>query len=368
MKKLLFSTALVLVCSLSIAQNMLDSNSWTVGTGSVGEFDKSGLIHKNSRELGKNHLGEEVVLWKATPDADSDPDGGWNTDYYTIDATASYRFSVWIKKTNSNDGATFFGFSSYDNGIHYGLTLSDWLDPNPYFWHGDLPQLDTWYLLVGYVHKNGHSATTSLGGIYDGETGEKVLVTRDYKFENGATNLRHRAYLFYDNNTADRQYFYAPRIDPITGNEPTIHQLLNGNKFSKLVFSYDTAGNQTENFYCNDPSFCSTSAARKEHITASSAVDVQYLAEELPENSILDNHLHISPNPTSGLVVFSLGAHLLKNIHAIQLYSSNSVLVQTIAATSNHFEVDLSKLPIGLYFVHIHLRKGKSMTKKIVKY
>lgn len=40
------------------------------------------------------------------------------------------------------------------------------------------------------------------------------------------TSTRHRAYLYYDSNVSDRQYFYGPRLEEVNGNEPTISSLL----------------------------------------------------------------------------------------------------------------------------------------------
>ena len=301
--------------------------NWTIGTGSVSGFGQNGATSENSRELGRNHIGEEVVLWKATPDASSNADGGWNTSWiHRINSNTSYRYSVWIKKTTSNNGSTYFGFYANDSG---SLRLNGTYNGNPYFFAGDLPKLNRWYLLVGYVHKSSHTGTTNTGGIYDGTTGEKVRTITDYKLKNTVTALRHRSYLYYDINTLDRQYFYEPRIDPINGNEPTIYELLKINNDSKIILSYDIAGNQTQNFYCGDPSYCTPPAARKQEKEkiedyVSSATEentTEETKEEVLDQPISDSHIHIYPNPTSGLVTLKLENTLLKNIHSIKLYN-----------------------------------------------
>ena len=87
-------------------------------------------------------------------------------------------------------------------------------------------------MLVGYVHGSTYNSNISYGGIYDSATGDKVLNITDYKLKNTVTAIRHRAYLYYDTNTSDRQYFYAPRMELVDGNEPELEQLLglnNGN-------------------------------------------------------------------------------------------------------------------------------------------
>ena len=352
----------------NIDTNLLDDSTWTVGCGSVSGFSQNGSTSENCRELGRSHVGDEVVLWKAINDASSHADGGWNTGWISsgVNHNTTYRYSVWIKKTNSNDGSTYFGFNANSSG---SLRLNGTYNGNPYFWSGDLPKLNRWYLLVGYVHKSSHTGTSNTGGIYDGTTGEKIRTITDYKLKNTVTRIRHRSYLYYDPNTLDRQYFYEPRIDPIIGNEPTIQELLKINTDSKLIISYDLAGNQIQNFYCGDPSYCSPPAARKqkekeEHV--SSTTDDEN-AEEV-EGVTLNNHdVHIYPNPTSGFVTLRLENIPLKNIHSIKLYNTNSVLVKNTNPKNNTIRLDLSSLASGVYFVHIHVNEGKSITKKVIK-
>ena len=343
---------------------------WTVGCGSVTGFAQNGTTSENCRELGSNHIGENVVLWKAGNDAKSDADGGWNSSWVTVSPHHSYRFSVWIKKTNSHDGYSHFGFYANNSG---SLTLNGTYNGNPYFWYGDLPTLNRWYLLVGYVHKNGHKGTTHQGAIYDGTTGEKVQTLTDYTLKNTVTALKHRSYLYYDPNTLDRQYFYHPRMDILTGNAPTITELLHINTQSKITLSYDVAGNQTQRLYCQDPS-CSPLDTRKseEQLVANmaaSTTEEQHTGEEeslTTKGPSLATYLHIYPNPTSGQVTLQLNHALLSRIRTIQLYNTNSVLVKQIMPQPN-IPLDISDSPSGTYFVHIHIHGGGSITKKIIK-
>lgn len=352
--------------------NMLDYSTWAVGTGSTSGFTRNGAENENVRELGRNHVGEEVVLWKAVPGSASDADGGWSTGWINASDDMSYRFSVWIKKTNSNYGSTYLGFYANNEG---SLKLDGTYNRNPYFWSGDLPKLNRWYLIVGYVHKSSHTGTTNTGGIYDGTTGKKIKTITDYKLKSTVTALKHRSYLYYDTNILDRQYFYAPRIDKVTGNEPTIEDLLRINNESKLIVSYDIAGNQTQTFYCGDPSYCSPPAAKKvkeEEETPSSIIvsndDEKEEKEELEkEKEVFNNDVHIYPNPTSDYTSLNVSDDVFNNLHSIQLYNTNSVLLKNIKMETNDTQIDMSNLPVGLYLVHIHLNKGKSITKKIVK-
>lgn len=214
----MFIRTVALICMSTVmanAQNLVSSQSWTIGTGSIGMFNTNGTASENIREMGTGPHGDQVILWKATPDGNAQADGGWDSQSFTIDNTKMYRFAVWIKKTNSTDGTTYFGCSANDI-----LNLSGTVNTNPYFWSGDLAALDKWYLLVGYVHASSDPSTSNYGGIYDGETGAKLISIIDYKFSSGATAAAHRTYLYYDPNTTDRQYFYGPEVYQIGSNQP----------------------------------------------------------------------------------------------------------------------------------------------------
>ncbi|WP_342333034.1 hypothetical protein [Pedobacter sp. FW305-3-2-15-E-R2A2] len=201
------------------AQNILNLQGWAIGTGSSGIFGANGQESENLREWGEGPRGERAILWKASPDGNTDADGGWNSDVFPISNINMYRFAVWIKKTNSNTGNTYHGCSNV-------LNLDGTSNDNPYFWFGVLPELNKWYLLVGYVHASNDASVINYGGIYDGTTGTKVLGITDFKFSSTAVNANHRAYLYYDPNVSSRQFFYAPRVDLVNGNEPTIASLL----------------------------------------------------------------------------------------------------------------------------------------------
>jgi hypothetical protein len=172
--------------------------------------------------VGTDPFGNQSILWKSTPDGTAQPNGGWDTSPFTIDPGKLYRYSVWIKKTGSNDGHTYVGCQ--------GNTVSDLngnVNSNPYFFVGDLPELNKWFLLVGYIHASNDPSTTNYGGIYDGVTGAKVAGLSDFKFVSTATTGVHRTYLYYDYNTGDRQYFFGPEVYKMADNTPSAEVLTN---------------------------------------------------------------------------------------------------------------------------------------------
>lgn len=344
------------------AQNMLNTGTWTVGTGGVSGFSQNGATAENSREYGLNHAGQNVILWKASPGSTSDADGGWNTSYHSINHNTTYRFTVWIKKTNSNSGTTYLGCNSTDNI----LRLDGSVNNNPYFWYGDLPQLNRWYLIVGFVHRSSYTSDVHLGRIYDGVTGQAVLTITDYKFKNTATSVRHRSYLYYDTNTSDRQYFWGPRLEPVNGSEPSISELLGINTPDTVLFSYDTAGNQTERFLCPDATCGVANSSVQDQVTGNG------LNEELPndEMEILEKAMVFYPNPTDGRVSVTLSgdvdAEIVNNIH---VFNARGSIVKTVNLNSGsrQTELDLTALPAGVYLIHLHLSDGQNVTKKLIK-
>jgi hypothetical protein len=201
------------------AQNLLDLQGWSVGQGSSGVFNQNGQTSENAREWGIGPHGQPVILWKSKPEGNANDDGGWNSSYFSINYASMYRFTIWLKKTNSTDGYSYFGCANV-------LNLDGTDNGNPYFWYGDLPELNKWYLVAGYVHGSGDTSTTNYGGIYDGVNGNKVADITDFKFAVGAGTTNHRTYLYYDPNVNDQQFFYAPRVEVVNGDEPPIPALL----------------------------------------------------------------------------------------------------------------------------------------------
>ncbi len=211
--------------------NLLSNTNWAAGQGEVTGYTLQGIDAENVRETGVNPFGVSSVLWVAIPDSEAQGyDGGWRTDDVSnIYHTKTYRFSVWIKKTNSNSGKTYFGAYANEVGSEFSSSkLNGTLVNKVYFFEGDLPQLNTWYLLIGYIHESGYSSQTNLGRIYD-VNGVEVALLEDYKFRINAARIKHRSFLYDDTNTADRQYFFAPTIYEVNGQEPSLAELISPN-------------------------------------------------------------------------------------------------------------------------------------------
>ncbi|TAI48484.1 RHS repeat domain-containing protein [Flagellimonas allohymeniacidonis] len=220
---------------------------WTPGSGGTSFFQQNGSTSENEREVGTNPLGKQELLWKCGNDSSSGPDGGWNTDYFNVDKTATYRYTVWVKRTHSQDGKTWHGTQNVNN-------LDGTANGNPYFWHGDLPQLDQWYLMVGIIHPHSHGTTdTGVSGVYDLQ-GNKVIDGTEFKWRSDTTTSRFRNYLYYATDTSVRQYFWNPTLQKVDGSEAPLSSLAQQNLPFDIItqFHYDDYGRQADEFlpYC----------------------------------------------------------------------------------------------------------------------
>jgi len=307
------------------SQNLLDLSGWTTGTGSTGVFVRSGSNEENSRSWGIGPDGESAILWTAIPSGDANADGGWTTQTFPIVHTSMYRFTAWVKKTHSNGGATYIGCGP-------ALNLSGTTVSNAYFWYGDMPELNKWYLMVGYVHASDDASTINYGGLYDGVTGAKVVSFTDFKFATTTVNTAHRTFLFYDPEVNDRQYMYAPRVDLVNGNEPSLAALLGiQSSSSNPAYFAGKVGIKTTNPGAFDLAVNGKIRAREVKVDADVWPDYVFAkGYELPSLKKTEEHImkkgHLPGIPSAaeaqanGVELGDMNKRLLKKIEELTLH------------------------------------------------
>lgn len=184
-----------------------DYYTWTAGmsmppSGYTLYGDPSENIIVNA--IGPSASNENI--W-ACIDADTSvlQDGGFYSSSTTVDSTKGYMFAVFIK-TTTNNGTSYFGPSN--NSLIANLVGT--VNSNPYFWYGDLPALNTWYLLVGYVYPSSYGTTDGgISGIYN-MSGTKVVSTTSFKFTSGAIQSYLRCFHYANPaGTGDQVQFMA---------------------------------------------------------------------------------------------------------------------------------------------------------------
>lgn len=224
--------------------NLLDwKNNWTLGNGVIPIFMGNGQAVENLRINGLNPFGKTDKLWRCVNDAANDADGGWNTSLIPIDKTQSYQYAVWVKRTGGQNGTTYHGTQNVVN-------LDGTANTNPYFWYGNLPLLDTWYLMVGMIHPTSYTGGYSgISGVYD-MSGTKVLNGTDFKWSSSSMNSYFRSYLYYATDVSVSQYFYNPILQKIDNNSASILGLVKGFESSDIVThtSYDNFGRQDKEY------------------------------------------------------------------------------------------------------------------------
>ena len=188
-----------------------DYYTWTAGmalppTG----FSLNGTAAENAIVSGTGPSGATEKLW-ACIDADiaSDADGGFLSNYESVDSTKGYLFAVFVK-TTTNDGSTYLGTSN-NSTI---LNLAGTTNTNPYFIGPiDLPAINTWYLLIGYVYPVGYGTTDGgISGVYD-LTGTKLVSGTSFKFAAGTNTARLRAVHYYNTTgTGNQVQFMAKPV------------------------------------------------------------------------------------------------------------------------------------------------------------
>jgi hypothetical protein len=228
------------------ANSVINSISWNLGSGGATYYSQNGNTNENERVLGTDPFGKSSIVWETRASGDGNADGGWNSDYFGIDNTKLYRFSVWVKRTSTTSGGYFY-LGLYGNASGIRRTDNNAVEGNPY-WECSGPSKfdkDVWYLVVGhcYPYNTSYTGQHPETGIYTVSGGAtKVLsinacnIGADVKWAGSdVTSAVHRCYHYYCGDSTTRLQLFDPRIDAIDGTEPSIATLLSGFTASRLA-------------------------------------------------------------------------------------------------------------------------------------
>ena len=227
---------------------------WEEGDITTSFFHRYGKDSENVIVSGTTPFGETDLLWECINQDDEATgptgenlrsDGGWNTSWFPVDKTVGYRYTAWVKRTGSTtNGRLYYGTRNVSN-------LSDEPQSNPYFDQDViLPELDTWYLMVGVVHPYGYAGTdTGESGIYD-VTGVKIIDGEEFKWNQNTTVTRFRNFMYNCSDLNVRQYFYKPLLQRLDGEPLTIPQIIDDTYIKDIITPvvYDAYGRQTKEY------------------------------------------------------------------------------------------------------------------------
>lgn len=202
--------------------NMFFRFLWNEGSGDYSKYLQYGTNANNKREILSTPFNMPDVVWKCISTADGDTDGGFYVQNIPIYHHITYRYSVWVKQMQ-RDGTILFGCDP-NTSLYSGQT-SDGL-----FWGGDLPELNKWYLLVGYINSSeDNTGEKSDAGIYDPKTGRKASDTvkfRTFKSRKTDEVQMFRAYQGSALGIGAEVQFWGHRLDLCNNREPSISELL----------------------------------------------------------------------------------------------------------------------------------------------
>lgn len=207
--------------------------TWNIGsTGSQGTFYQNGTTSENSIIEAEDPWGKKTAVWRAlNNDATSDADGGWNHATFSVDSTKTYRYSTWVRRTALGNGSFYLGTHGYGTTDGIYVYNGSTLNTNPYFlytgWGGSIfPELNTWYLVVAYVHMSTYTGNIHENtGVYD-RFGNKYYTPTDFKWHSSTTSSSHRSYLYYSTDSTTNQQWVYPTVHLVDGSEPTLDDLL----------------------------------------------------------------------------------------------------------------------------------------------
>lgn len=213
-------------------------STWSAGSGGASGYSQNGNTGENERVWATDPWGNSALVWETRASGDGGADGGWNADGFGIDNTKLYRASIWVKRTSSSAGGTFY--LGTNGGGQCVLRLSDGGEEcNPYWHCGGTSGLaqNQWYLVVGHCFPYTYNSSaghpdTGFWTIDNG--GQKVgsingcNIGADCKSGPSTTSLNHRTYHYYCGDSTTRLQFYDPRVDLVDGTEPKIRELLKG--------------------------------------------------------------------------------------------------------------------------------------------
>lgn len=220
--------------------NMFFRFLWNEGSGDYSKYLQYGTNANNKREILPTPFNMPDVVWKCISTADGDTDGGFYVPNIPIYHHLTYRYSIWVKQMQ-RDGTILFGCDP-NTSLYSGQT-SDGL-----FWGGDLPELNKWYLLVGYINSSeDNTGEKSDAGIYDPKTGRKASDTvkfRTFKFKNTDEVQMFRAYQGSALGIGTEVHFWGQRLDLCNNREPSISELLKQTAIGTPAKSVTIQGDQ----------------------------------------------------------------------------------------------------------------------------
>ncbi|TSJ83877.1 hypothetical protein [Chitinimonas sp. BJB300] len=161
--------------------------------------------------------GGDTVWYCHETTGDGQQGGGWNSVPISLDPTKTYRFVLPVYRIRGNGQAYWGTYNVCDLNTQNS-------NANPYFASSGGLKLGQWYLCVGYIYPAGSVGNThESAGMWDCNTGEKVVNGKNWCFAPGNGNVFHRAYQYYADKDA-HQLMGRPMVNLVDGSEPSLRE------------------------------------------------------------------------------------------------------------------------------------------------
>jgi hypothetical protein len=264
---------------------VLNSASWTLGSGGAPGFNQNGATIENERISATDAWGRTSVVWETRCTGAANDDGGWNSDSFSVNVNLMYRFCVWVKRTSATSGGTFYLGTGGTTQCVYALSTNA-QECNPY-WDcigtSAFTQND-WNLVIGHQFPSSYTLTAgaSTTGVWN-TAGTKVRnvngcnIGNDCKSGPSTTASLHRTYHYYSADSTTRLQFAYPRVDIVNGNEPSLNDLLTFNNYKWV----DSSNGGNSCYLMNIPSYNTASGGSmvfggvKDYATVSNSTSLQ---------------------------------------------------------------------------------------------
>jgi len=214
---------------------LIDTDDWvSPPTDPMGDWDlRSGLTANTSVDVSYNGPFAEptpALIVSGTGPASAP---GWFSKWhvpFSVTAKRGYVSYVWVlKKSVATNRGLYLGWTE---GAGFVSTMAGVSETNAYFVAdaGSTLTHDKWYLAVGVLNATSETVSSNLSGLWDPDTGTRVVGGTDYKHTNDTVNTQELRFGFYSNTTtfgtADGYVFARPSMYPMDGAEPSITGLL----------------------------------------------------------------------------------------------------------------------------------------------
>lgn len=236
--------------------NLLQPEVWVVGsTNTQGTAETQIWTHQSNRS-DENRIslggsggvpfgphGNNQAIWGCLASGEASTlDGGYLVQV-PIDPGKSHRFTQWVY-LNGLTGQVQFRCAPAINFDLPGAPLS-----TGHFFNAaqsTIPRfiVNRWYLFVGVVHGSSYAGGYSgQAGIYDKETGERILDLPEFKHRPLASPQLEDFFFakFGETSPLGRMWLTDPRLEELDGSEPSILSILSANSQTGAFFGRNGA-------------------------------------------------------------------------------------------------------------------------------